>query len=191
MNISLRKAAALQNRIQETLRTIELKSQINVDEFQNLAAVTAAANAEFIANDKRRTDLILALYNIRSLVGLANASSGISKDLATAAFVDKRIAQLSEVVGCEAQEDLAIIQGRLDKIKSQEALTQRSRLYGDIDTVRVGVLTREQLAVFKQEVLDLKKEKQKINDRVLELNVSTQITLGDQTAKTLTDENLI
>ena len=190
MNITLRKAAALQNRIQETLRSIELKSQINLDEFQNVAAVTAAANAEFVLNDNRRANLILALYNIRSLVGIANVSCGITKDLATAAFVDKRIAQLTEVVGCEAQEDLAIIQGRLDKLKTQES-SQRSRLYGDVDTVRVGVLTREQIAKFKQEVLALKKEKQKINDRVLELNVATEISLGEQTAKTLTDENLI
>jgi hypothetical protein len=40
-------------------------------------------------------------------------------------------------------------------------------------------------------MLGLKKEKQNINDKVLELNVRTEITLADDTVKVLKTEGLL
>jgi hypothetical protein len=53
------------------------------------------------------------------------------------------------------------------------------------------VITSLRLSKVKSEILYLKKEKQKLNDEILELNIKTEIPLADETIKVLTDEGLI
>ena len=54
-----------------------------------------------------------------------------------------------------------------------------------------GVLGLEQIAQAKAEVLSLKKQKQKINDEVLELNIKTEIPLTEDVVAVLQAEALI
>ena len=54
-----------------------------------------------------------------------------------------------------------------------------------------GVLGLEQIAQAKAEVLSLKKQKQKINDEVLELNIKTEIPLSEDVVAVLQAEDLI
>jgi hypothetical protein len=53
------------------------------------------------------------------------------------------------------------------------------------------VLGREQIAQAKAEVLNLKKQKQQLNDEVLELNIKTEIPLSDDVVAALQAEGLI
>ena len=142
-------------------------------------------------NDSRRQRLLLALYNIRGLVGTANAQSGIDLKLATAAFIEKRIAQLDELAKLSAVTDLAVITGKLDKIKNHENENSRRSIYGYVDTVSTTVISQEQIDQIKVEIKNLKKQKQKLNDEVLELNIKTEIPLSDDVVTTLTEEGLI
>jgi len=143
------------------------------------------------ANDARRQRLLLALYNIRGLVGAANAQSGIDMKLATAAFLDKRLAQLETLAKLEPVTDLAVINGKLEKIRNDKSETSRSRIYGYNDTVSTTVIGAEQIAQIKTEVQNLKKQKQKLNDEILELNIKTEIPLSDDVVATLQAEGLI
>ena len=43
----------------------------------------------------------------------------------------------------------------------------------------------------KKEIKNLKKQKQKLNDEVLELNIKTEIPLSDDTVETLNNEGLL
>ena len=81
MNITLRKANALQNSIQEAIKNIKVGLDVEINEFQNVEDVLAKANSELVENDGRRQKLTMALYNIRALIGTANAASGISTSL--------------------------------------------------------------------------------------------------------------
>lgn len=188
MNISLRRASALQNAIQELIRSIEIAPQIAVNEFVNSDDTIIAANNQLVENDGRRVALSVAYYNIRSLVGAANVSCGINMKLATAAFVDRRIVQLSEMIAVGAR-DLTLVEKRLEKIRASD--TAQSRLYGREDTVTTSVLTEDQVTSFRSELQALKKQKQSINDEILELNIKTEVPLGDNTVATLTREGLI
>ena len=188
MNISLRRASAIQNAIQETIRTIEINPLIQVNEFVNSEHTIIAANNQLIENDGRRVALAVAYYNIRSLVGAANVSCGINMKLATAAFVDRRIAQLGEMIAV-GERDIGLVERRIEKIRSAD--TTQSRLYGREDTVTTSVLTSEQITAFKSELQALKKQKQSLNDEILELNIKTEVPLGDNTVATLTREGLI
>ena len=191
MNISLRKANAVQNGINEALKGIEIKTTLELNEFQDVVAELKKANDVLFTNDSRRQRLLLALYNIRGLVGAANASSGIDMKLATAAFIEKRIGQLDTLSKLEAVTDLAVINGKLEKIRNNKSESARRSIYGYNDTVSTTVVSAEQIAQVKTEIQNLKKQKQKLNDEILELNIKTEIPLSEDVVKTLSEEGLV
>ena len=191
MNITLRKANAVQNSINETIKHIDIKTTVELNEFQNVETELQKANTVLFRNDARRQRLLLALYNIRGLVGSANAQSGIDMKLATSAFLDKRIAQLEPLAKLEPVTDLTVINGKIEKIRNDKSETARSRIYGYNDTVSTSVISDEQLTQIRAEISNLKKQKQKVNDEVLELNIKTEIPLSEEVVKTLQEEGIL
>ncbi len=190
MNITLRKANAVQNAIQEAIKKIKVELAVEINEFQDVEAAIAKANNELVENDARRQKLTMALYNIRALIGTANAASGINTNLAKAAFIDKRIGQLETLANCNPMTEIDVIKGKIEKIKSLKD-EARSRIYGYGDTVTTPVLSQEQINQAKTEVLSLKKQKNKLNDEILELNIKTEIPLSDDTVALLTAEGIL
>ena len=191
MNITLRKANAVQNSINDAVKNIRVDLTLEINEFQNVEDTLSKANNELITNDGRRQNLTMALYNIRALVGTANAASGIDTALAKAAFIDKRIGQLEQLAGGTEITSLEVIKGKLEKMKNDKGENTRRSIYGYSDTVSTGILSKEQIAQAKTEILNLKKQKQKLNDEILELNIKTEIPLSDDTVATLTAEGLL
>ena len=190
MNITLRKANAIQNGIQEVLRGITIETTIEINEFQNPAEELQKANDALFKADTRRQKLLLAVYNIRGLVGTANASSGIDLALAKAAFIDKRIGQLEDLANLKPMIEMPIIEGKLEKIRNRKE-ESRASLYGRDETVSTTVVVSDQIKQAKDEILNLKKQKQKLNDEVLELNIKTEIPLSEEVVATLQGEGLL
>lgn len=190
MNISLRKANVIQNNILEAIKGIKVVTEIELNEFQSPEATIKAANDLVIANDQRRAKLLTAYYNIRGLVAQANSNAGIDLLLTKAAFIDKRVAQVEEIANSQAMTDATVIEGKLEKIKARPA-DARASMYGMQDTVSTYVLIQSQLDQFKKQVKDLKKQKQSINDEVLELNIKTEIPLNDDVTSILASEGLV
>jgi hypothetical protein len=188
MKLTLRKANALQNTIQEHIKTIEVKMTVSLNEFQDPVKELACAREGVVANDARRNKLTKSLYGIRAKVGRANVEAGVADLLTDAAFIDKRLGHLKGLTESKAVEDTAVIEGKLEKLRTQE---KNSRIYGYNDTVDTGVLTPEQVEGYKAEMRSLKKEKQSINDKVLELNVRTEIELDADTVSLLQAEQLV
>jgi hypothetical protein len=192
MKITLRKASALQNAIQEAVKNIDITVKVELNEFELPGTALSTANLKLISADQRRTALTKALYTIRAQVGTANAECGINERLAKAAYVDKRIGQLTVLVSTEAvQDNMLVINGKVEKLKVDKGENSRRSIYGYSDTVGTGVLSQAQVDAFKAEQLALKKDKQKLNDEVLELNVRTEIALSDETVAVLTSEGLV
>ena len=188
MKITLRKANALQNAIQDHIKTIEVKTSISLNEFQVPTAELACAREGVVANDVKRAKLTKALYRIRASVGRANTESGVADLLAEAAYIDKRLGHLKGLTESKAVETDVVLEGKLQKLREAES---KSRIYGYGDTVDTGVLTAEQIDGYKADMRDLKKEKQAINDKVLELNVRTEIELDAETVALLQAEQLV
>ena len=191
MNITLRKANAIQNSIQEAIKGIKIEKTITLNEFQDVATELQKANTVLIENDARRQKLLLALYNIRSLVGAGNAQSGIDLALSKAAFIDKRIAQLEDFANSDEMTELSVLTGKLEKIKNRKDDGGRASLYGYGDTISTSIVTKDQIDQAKTEIKNLKKQKQKLNDEVLELNIKTELPLGEDAVAVLTAEGLI
>jgi hypothetical protein len=190
MNITLRKANALQNSIQDSIKNINPPKSIELNEFQDIMSELEKANKAVFDADSKKQKLLLALYNIRGLVGAANASTNINMNLAKCAFIDKRISQLEELAKQDPLISIDVIKGKLEKIKTLKD-EARSRIYGYGDTVNTSVITQEQIDQAKSEIKNLKKQKQKLNDETLELNIKTEIPLSEDVVATLQAEGLI
>jgi hypothetical protein len=188
--INLRKAAALQNVLQDLIRGINVDANIRINEFQDAAATIVEANKTMLINDARRNDLLMSIYSLRSLVGTQNAMVGISSKLSHAAYIDKRVAQLQSLIdGANKPQALEVIVGKLEKIRNRVEGARHS-LYNE-DEVPVGVMSAEQINEIKNVIRDLKKQKQTLNDEVLELNVRTEIELTPDVEAVLSRENVI
>jgi hypothetical protein len=189
--ITLRKANALQKAIQDLMNSVEVKTHINVNEFQDPVEAVNTAARKLLDNDVRRSDLLMALFTIRTLTGTMNNNSGISMRLSHAAYLDKRIGQLQPLIGQDAEvSDLAVMAGKLDKIRNRPA-DSRVSLYGMHDEVSTGVLNHDQIENIRNVISELKKQKQQVNDEVLELNIRTEFELTPEVEAVLLREKLI
>jgi len=189
MNISLRKANAIQNSIKELLHHIEIRTTVDINEFEDPAEVIQTANDRLFANDARRQKLLLAFYNIRGLVGTANASSGIDVALTKSAFLEKRIVQLNSIADIQPIKSLDVIHGQVEKLKVVPESTRG--IFSRDNTVMTSVVSQSQIDQARKEIQNLKKQKQKLNDEILELNIKTEIPLSEDVVKTLTDEDIL
>jgi hypothetical protein len=189
--ITLRKASALQKSLQDLMASIDVKCTLALSEFQDPAEAIATANSRLLANDSRRNDLLMSIYSLRSLVGQGNAQSGIADKLSHAAYVDKRIAQLEAMaVADNLITEITIVSGKLDKIRNRPA-DARGHLYGYSDEISTGVLSSEQIDGIRSVIRDLKKQKQRLNDEILELNIRTEIQLTPDVEAVLVREALL
>lgn len=188
MKITLRKAAVLQNAINDVVKQIDIKSEVALTEFHRPEDEIARVAAEVRTNIQRRNSLNLALYAIRQRVSLANHDAGVNGNLTAVAELEKQIQFYTGLASKEVRESADVLAGKLRKISEQEA---KSRIYGYGDTVSTSVFTAEDIAGFRKTVSDLKKNKQQLQDTILELNVRTEIALDDETVAVLQAEGLL
>jgi hypothetical protein len=191
MNISLRKASAIQNSINDTVKSIEFEATVKINEFQDAEQEIARVAETFKSNLTRRTALIDSLYEIRKAVGEANTQVGVVNRLADVAHLEKQIQFYNGLAGKGVRESAVVVAGRLDKIRNDKGEHRRSSIYGYSDTVDTTVFTKEDLDGFRRVVATAKKQKQKLQDEILELNVRTEIKLSAQAEATLQAEGLI
>ena len=188
MNITLRKANAIQNSINEVLKNLAFDTQVSINEFQIPQTVISQTEETFAKNLARRDHLWIAMFEIRKLVAKGNDMSGINNMLADVAHLERQIQFFNGLATKSPKDDMSVIKGKLDKIRNS---TEESRIYGRRDEVIVSVLEKEDIAGFQQVVAQSKRAKQQLQDQLLEMNVRTEIPLSEQTVKTLTDEGII
>ena len=189
IKITLSKANAIQQNINDLLKSVQVKPVVELSEFVDTVQTLQAANDAVMAADARRSDLLMALYSIRATVGVSNFQSGIGNRLSHIAYVDKRLQQLDQLTNeTSKMKDLAIITGQLEKIRNRR---EEHRMYGYENTVSTGVLQQAQIDSISGIMRELKKQKQKLNDEVLELNVRTEIELTDEVEAVLVKEGIL
>jgi hypothetical protein len=190
MNITLRKANALQTSINDAIKGIEFETTAKINEFQDAETVIAEAEKTFATNMIKRDGLYHALYEIRKAVSRANDAAGISQRLADVAHLEKQITFFSGLGAKPVRDDAKIIAGKLDKIRNRKE-ESRASIYGYNDDVTTSILDKDEVEGFKKLTTVSKKNKQKIQDEILELNVKTEITISDKAVAILQAESLI
>jgi hypothetical protein len=189
MKISLRKANAIQQNINELIRVVKFETTATVNEFEPIELALDEANARLKTEMARAADLTEALYSIRVLVGTAN-SGEIDGYLTVLAANEKLINFYNIVLNSPKRVSLNVLQGKMDKIKAR---TESENAYMSTRSTEIttGILAEETIKEYKLKLLTLKKEKQKLQDKVLELNIKTEIELPESVVTILKREDLV
>ena len=186
MQVSLRKANAIQIAINEALKGLEFKADVSINEFQKPEEVIAAASTTFFDNINRRNALLRSLYEIRKATASANAANDIDGRLADLAFLEKEVTFFTAYSKAKERLDGEVIRGKLVKIANR---TEDS--YYAKAEVETSIFTQNDIKTLNRLAVKAKKEKQKLQDELLELNVRTTIELSDETVATLTNEDIL
>lgn len=187
MKVSLRKANALQAAITEALASLDLATEVAINEFEKPTAKISEAKERFTLQCRTRDGLLVSVYQIRNEVSNVNASVGINHLLASVALVDKEISFYSKLAKVNPALETDVIVGKIGKIKSRTD----SDYYGREDTVRTSIFNELEIEGFKSRVVELKKQKVSLQDKLLELNVSSEIELSQQTVDILNAAGII
>lgn len=189
MKLTLRKANALQSSINDAIKNIQLKVDVRLNEFQVPTVVLDEARASLLAGLSRKRELNTVLYSVRGKVGDANAEAGIDENLTKLAAVEKEIQLYTNLANLDVRLDTAVVEGKLRKI--HESQSDARSVYGRSDEVETSVLTDDDIKVFRQNIANLKKAKQALQDSVLEANIRTQIELTADEVSLLAKESLL
>ena len=186
MQVSLRKANALQVAINEALKGLEFKAEISINEFQDPEKEIELAKQKFDRNVQRRWNLISALYDIRTKVSSANAVNNIDNHLADLARLEKDLVFFAPFAKANAQTDLKVIGGKLEKIANR---TEDS--YYAKAEVETSIFVDEDINTYRTYLSEFKKKKQSLQDQLLEVNVRTTIELASSTVDVLKSEDIL
>lgn len=188
MNISLRKANALQNSINDAIKHTELVTEVKLNEFQSPETLISETNVKFLQALSKKEALYSALYEIRKAVSRANAQQSVDQLLADVAHLDKLIGIYSELAGKKTAESMDLVKGRLDKLRN--AKEDHSYLYGRSE-ITTSVFSKDDVEAFARKLAEAKRNKQQLQDRLLEINVRTEIVLDAISEATLTNAGLL
>lgn len=191
MQINLRKANAVQSEIKKALSGVRLEASVTVTEFtEDVEGTINRGNADLNAALQQKRRLIGALFEIRSAVGRANAGAGIGDTLTAIEQIDQEMSVVSALTGLKARTSLTEINARIEKAKANTS--DRVSLYGDrLSAVETTVVDQATVDSAKAEVKQMKRAKQALQDKLLQLNVNTLIELSEATAATLKDEGIL
>jgi hypothetical protein len=194
MQVNLRKAAALQSEISSTLREIEVSPYLVFEDQDRVAEEMKEKTQEWKDNLLRKQTLNAVLYSIREKVGNANMASGVSKLLCEERRINADMHRIEAILDkCKGEKYYTAdeIVAKLDQLekKSEDRETYFSRR--NAYAVSSVLITKEELAEYRKEMSGLKKQLRKINDTLLELNISTEISLSDKEVTVLETEDLL
>jgi hypothetical protein len=190
MNITLRKANALQLAIGEAVKNISAETDVKINEFQNGEVEIARVATELQSNIAHRNQLLDAMYEIRQAVSAANAGAGVDVKLAGVARLEKDIQFYNGLASKKVREAVNVVEGQLTKLRESKDDSRRS-IYGYATTVDTSVLTAEDIKNFRTAAAMVKKAKQKLQDELLEINVRTEIVLSTEMVAVLQSEGLL
>lgn len=193
MEITLRKANALQSEIRKAISSSGSKDTVSVTEYTtSIVDALETACKNYAADVTRKVALNTALFNIRKSVAQANAKSGISDILADVQTVDAVMAVYSNIATKEVAKSVDEIVARVEKLKTATADTSTRAIYGDrYNIVETSVVEQSTIDAAKQKVKELKRQKQTLQDKLLTLNVNTTITISDVDTDVLKVEGII
>ena len=193
MQVNLRKAAAIQSEISSALREIEVSPYEVFEDKERVVEEMAEKTQEWKTNLLRKQTLNAVLYSIRDKVGQANIASGVSKLLTEERRINADMHWLEAILDkCKGEKYYSAdeIVSKLEQLekKSEDRENYFSRRGSAVSSILV---TKEELAEFRKEMSVFKKQLRKINDSLLELNISTEISLSDKEVTVLETEDLL
>lgn len=194
MQISLRKAAALQIAISDAVKGLRLDDKVLVSIYSpDTADVIGAASFVHAKAVATRTALLDALYEIRASVGAENQTSGVSARLAQLARMERDVQFYVALSGSAPRDEDHVLDGKMRRLQSREdgVVSPFGRSAPAAEAVTVSLFTEAQIEEFTAELRGIKRRKQALQDELMELNVRATISLSENTVGALRSEHLI
>jgi len=194
MDISLRKAGALQLAINDALKQLKLGASLTVSIFEEAPEdrVSAEAGAWAVTLD-RRTALLDALYAIRTRVGAAKQTAGVDDRLTELARLEKDVQLYTLLAQTEPREAPEILKARTERLRTRESAPVGR--FGGVqelpETVHVGLFGHDRIEGFRSELRRLSRRRQALKDELVELHAGTGFSLDAATVATLQAAELI
>ena len=188
MNINLRKASSIQSELYTLVTSVELKTHVDITEFDMPKSVLSIGNTELNEELIRLVQMEKVLVSLRKKIANANVESGITDCLADDAGIKRSIGRLESVVRISPEKDLMEIKQRLDKIKSSGS---EGYGYRGSDIVKSSVLSKQELNNFRTQLKSLKRKRREINDALLTSNIQSEIELTADEVELLETEGLL
>lgn len=188
MKITLRKANAIQAAINSAIGDMREETQVSVNEFQTPAEEIEKARTAFWEFVGERGLMIDALYEIRNKVAEANATAGVNALLGEVAKVERNLNFYDSYSDQPVMADQKVIDGQHEKLKTRPVDAQ-SRYAPS--TLTVSIFNDMEVKGFRAEAGKLKKERNAMKDKLLELNVSTKIELSEEAVAILSKFNIV
>jgi len=193
MQITLRKANAVQSEIRKAIAAKNVSDTVSITEFtKNVDGVLEKAMADFATDVTRKVALNTALFNIRKSVARVNAFAGVSDILTDIELIDANMAVYSAVSTKDVAKTLSEITARIEKMKASTSDTNTRAIYGDrYSSVETSVVEQNIIDGSKEVVKKLKREKQALQDKLLTLNVNKTIDIDHVDEMVLKIEGII
>ena len=188
MKVSLRKAAALQEAITEAINDInhrEFDTLIDVldEEYPEVALDTE--QEKFLKSVEQTMLLMNAKAEIRKLVGEANHTCGINTLFANMKLIENKMELFYGLKGYTPRVKPSAYQKKITRINNNS-----DSILGN-KSVPVSVITENTIDTFSRKYKEVSKEKRELSEKLLELNVGTQIQLPDEVHKVLQKHNIV
>lgn len=190
MKINLRNATLIQEQVRKALSEVERPLSVSVEVpitvGDNIGAVVETASTKFFDDLKSAQTLRLLLYGIRKNIGRQNALSGVDDLISDRVNVKEQIATLTRFKNATVFDSDAIRR----TLDLQNAKMKSGNGYYN-DEVAVSVISAEQLASIKQEIVRNERLLRDINDRILALNVNTFVEISDNDYTYLESQGIV
>ena len=194
MQVNLRKANAIQAEVRKAISGVKTEVNVSVSEFTaDIPTAVAQAQMDFLNAIKRKEQLNTALFEIRAAVGRANSQAGVGDLLAEVERIDGKLNIIAAVANAAVAKSTDELKARVEKAKAATAdQSARMAIYGDrYNNVETSVVTQAVIDDYKAEVKSLKRAKQDLQDKLLNVNVGTSITLSADTVTVLKEEGIL
>lgn len=190
MKVSLRKANAIQLTINEEINSTPLETTVSIGRFDTPQVVMTGAVSKLNDAYIKRIDLTKAIYAIRKLIASANQISGISDLLTDMAHIQATV-KFSKPLSAVTQyaPDAAVLAAQHHDLTEEKA---PERGYGSRrDSISVALVEQKFAEQMKDQLIGLRKTQQTISDKILELNIKTEIELNEDTAMLLKQYSIV
>lgn len=189
MQVTLRRASALQNAIRQLINGIHLVDTFEISALADLPKTVEVKRGEILARYTRKRELTKALYTLRGAIAKANAEAGINDLLTRVAYTQSMIELQAPFAEAKVREDAELLERRA---KRQAALPE-ANAYGrsHSEIMHVAVLQESDVKAANDELKALRLQKTNLADQLAELNAKTCISMDEATAEVLRAEGLI
>ena len=181
--LSLRQAAAIAEAITQDHKSAAVETEHEFSEHMDPRQQLDEAGAALTDAVTDRYHSLAAVYDLRRLLGKANAEHGISDILARLAFIQTVTTTLTPVVKAELAPSVETVTGNLDRIR-QSNNGYYSRYSASAKPQALHELCEDQIAKLRQEKIKLK-------DRMLHLNITNTVEPSQETIDYLTKHKYI